>query len=113
MSEIQLNSRWRVVLSDFDPPQWLLQRGDKGGWKSMSFCQTRIALQTAINEKIVRAGAFYPGAHSMPVDQSALDAVASLPALAQRAVPTHSQGMDSLEGSDPTDCADIMELKSS
>ena len=104
---IKLNNRWRVT--DEDPLQWMLQRQDKGGWKSMSFCQTRIALQTAINEKIVRASAFYPGAHSMPVDQSALDAVASLPARRKEAPRAHSPLSTTGEGSDPHDFEDIME----
>jgi len=80
MSEIQLNARWRVVLSDFDPPQWLLQRSHQSGWATQSWCQTRAALLTAIDEKIVRADRVYQGGHAMAVEQSALDAVSRLPA---------------------------------
>lgn len=77
---IQLSPRWRVIESGYDPPQWLLQRWSKAGWATESWCQLRSALLTAINEKVVHARRFYPmGGISTPVQQSALDAVASLP----------------------------------
>jgi hypothetical protein len=88
MTEIQLNDRWRVILSDYDPPQWLLQRGTL----TESWCQTRSALLTAINEKVVHATRFYPNRMSRdyPVEQTALDAVASLPVAANLAPRTVS-----------------------
>jgi hypothetical protein len=94
MTEIQLNDRWRAIQSDYDPPQWMLQRLDSGKWLPKSWCQTRKALLTAINEKIVRAHDFYQGGHSMPVDPSALDAVASLPEKALRRIGTSPATQD-------------------
>ena len=82
---IQLNDRWRVVESDDQLPygQWLLQRSfqrkGKEDWANQSFCQTRKALLTAVNEKIVRADKFYAGAKAMAVEQEALDRVKNLP----------------------------------
>lgn len=80
---IMLNDRWRVIESDDRPPyrQWLLQRvSGTGGWKSLSFCQTRHGLLTAIHEKVVKGAVFYPrGGVSIPVDEDALDQVRTLP----------------------------------
>jgi hypothetical protein len=79
---IILNDRWRVQLAPYPPPQWLLeQRTSKTGWKTRSWCQTRHGLLMAINEKVVHASRFYPQsrAESMPVDQTALDAIRAWP----------------------------------
>jgi hypothetical protein len=77
---IQLNERWRVVESTFDPPQWLLQRLEGREWRTESWCRTRQGLLTAINEKVIRASEFYPqGGVSMPVEPDALDRVRNLP----------------------------------
>ena len=77
--EINLNDRWRVIESDYQPLQWLLQRRDAGEWKSKSFCQTRKGLMVAIKEKVARANRFYQGGNGMPVDPAALHLVSRLP----------------------------------
>ena len=54
-------------------------------WASRSFCRTRVALLTAINEKIVRGDEFYAGGKRMTVDSAALELVRSLPQIEQPA----------------------------
>jgi hypothetical protein len=80
MSGIQLNDRWRVRIAPYPPAQWLLEQRGGENWQARSWCQTRKALLVAINEKVVNGSRFYPGkARSMPVDQSALDAITAWP----------------------------------
>jgi hypothetical protein len=74
MEMIQLNDRWRVVESDYEPKQWLLQHRRGKAWESVSYCQSKRGLLTAITEKVLRASEFYPhGGKSMPVEAEALD----------------------------------------
>lgn len=81
---IQLNAHWRVVESSYTPPQWLLQRLNNktaGIWVTESWCQTRLALITAIHEKIILASEFYPNgsARSMKVDKEIMEELWRLP----------------------------------
>lgn len=81
--KIQLNEHWRVIESTFTPPQWLLQRlanKQADTWQIESWCQTRLALMTAIHEKVILAAEFYPkGGRSMKVDKTVMDWLWKLP----------------------------------
>jgi len=77
-----LNDRWRVVDDGRPAPyrSWELQyRKSEDKWVGKSFCQTREVLLRSIKEKITDAHRYYKGAKSMPVDESALKILASLP----------------------------------
>ena len=76
-----LNDRWRVVDDGRPSPyhSWELQRFDSGHWKGKTFCQTREVLLRSIKEKITDVHRYYRGATPIPVDESALKSLASLP----------------------------------
>lgn len=58
-----LNDHYRIALTN-RPLQWLLQRHNlfhgADNWVSISFCQTRRGLLTAVKEKVTHAYKFYP-----------------------------------------------------
>lgn len=49
----QLSDRFRVVLDERRPPQWLLQRRSGKNWQNTSYCQTKAGLMLAIRIKSI------------------------------------------------------------
>ena len=88
-----LNERWRIVWSSPAPHyrMWVLQRSKRRAdgieWTGQSFCQSRQCLLTAVDEKVIRAGLFYPGGESMSVDPAAYAAVTALPQRVYKVTP--------------------------
>ena len=60
---IELNDHFRVTTVD-GPLQWVLQKhsfnNGEDVWHSMSWCQTRHGLLTAVREKVQQGADYYP-----------------------------------------------------